>query len=114
MFYRSYILLVVLLFTSIGVAQDQAIAPLVAKDILAEAGLSQLWQTKLAVKNGERVETLTLLGDKIYALTSDNYLFCVNRNSGNLVFGMQLAPKGFPVLELCSYENQLLVVAGNK
>ena len=62
----------------------------------------------------EQVERLLLLGDKVYALTSTNYLFCLNRDSGDLVFGMPLATEGFPVLDPQLYKIQLLVVAGNR
>jgi outer membrane protein assembly factor BamB len=114
MLYRNSILFIVLLISSASAARQQAIAPLVADDLLEQAGLHQIWQTKLAVNDGERIERLRLLGDKIYALTSDNYLVCLNRNSGKLVFGMQLVSPGFPVLEPTLYDNQLLIVAGNR
>jgi outer membrane protein assembly factor BamB len=96
-------------------AAEGPIAPLVAKELLQDAGLGQVWQTKLAVKKeGERLVILTLLGDKVYALTSTNYLFCLNKDTGNLAFGLQVAPNGFPVLEPQRYENNFLVVAGNQ
>jgi outer membrane protein assembly factor BamB len=95
-------------------AADHSITPLVAKELLQEVGLGQAWQVKLAVKEGENLATLTLLGDKVYALTSTNYLFCLNKDTGSLVFGMQLAPDGFPVLALQRYENNILAVAGNQ
>jgi outer membrane protein assembly factor BamB len=91
-----------------------ATSPLVANDILRQVGLGQVWQAKLAVKEGEQIENLYLLGDTLYALTSTNYLFAVHCDSGDVVFGMQLAQSGFPVLEPRLYENQLLVVAGNQ
>jgi len=117
MLHRNLLLLIftiALLFVSVSLAQDKAIAPLVANELLQEAGLEQVWQTKLAVRDSEQIEKLSLLGDKICALTSTNYLFCLNRNNGNLILGVQLAPMGFPVLDPRLYENQLLVVAGNK
>jgi len=115
MLYRNCIILfIVSLLISVSSAQQQTIAPLVAKQLLQEVGLGQAWQTKLAVKDGESLATLTLLGDKLYALTSTNYLFCLTKDNGNLAFGMQLAPNGFPVLELRRYENNVLAVAGNR
>ena len=116
MLHRNLLLLIftiALLFVSVSLAQDKAIAPLVANELLQEAGLEQVWQTKLAVRDSEQIEKLSLLGDKICALTSTNYLFCLNRNNGNLILGVQLAPMGFPILDPQLYENQLLVVAGN-
>jgi outer membrane protein assembly factor BamB len=114
MLYRNYMIaVIVLLLASVSVAQ-QAIAPLMAKELLQEAGLGQEWQAKLAVKECESLATLTLLGDKVYALTSTNYLFCLNKDTGNVVFGMQLATSGFPVLSLQRYENNVLAVVGNR
>jgi outer membrane protein assembly factor BamB len=93
-------------------AQNQA--PLVAADLLNAAGLGQVWQAKLAVRECECIEKLYILGDKICAITSTNYMFCLDRNNGNLAFGIQLASEGFPVLAPRLYENQLLITAGNK
>jgi outer membrane protein assembly factor BamB len=112
MFYRNY-LFIVLVFTSTTLAGDNSSSPLVAKGLLKEAGLGQIWQTKLAVKADEQIDRLYLLGDKVYTLTSSNYLFGLDRNNGNVVFGMQLAPEGFPVLDPQLCGNELLVVAGN-
>lgn len=112
---RNYVILfIVLLLISVCSAQDTATSPLAAKDLLREAGLGQVWQTKLAVKEGEQIENLYLLGDTLYVITSTNYLFAVRRDSGEPAFGMQLAQAGFPVLEPQLYENQLLIVAGNE
>ena len=117
MVYHNSLLFVFLMVVTVGlpcVANDGAVAPLVANDILREAGLGQAWQVKLALKEGERVEKLMLLGDNVYALTSDNYLFAVNRTTGEPAFGQQLATAGFPVLEPQLCENKLVVVAGNR
>ena len=85
LYYKASSLLVFLVSFSLipaCLAQQAADVPLVAGQILHEAGLDQLWQTKLAIREHERVEKVMLLGDKIYALTSTNYLFCLNRTGG--------------------------------
>lgn len=114
MLYRNYIVAVLLLFVSVCSAQDAATAPLVAGDILRQARLEQVWQAKLAVKEGEQIDNLYLLGDTLYALTSTNYLFAIKSDSGDPAFGIQLAQAGFPAFEPRRYENQLLIVVGNQ
>ena len=78
--------------------RSECIQPLVPTQILQEADLGQVWQVNLAVKRGEQIQKLSLLGDKVCVMTDRNYMFCLNRNNGKIIFGLQLAPGAFPFL----------------
>jgi outer membrane protein assembly factor BamB len=106
-------MLIVFSFASVCMPRTIAAEPLVSGQLLSQAGLEQIWQVKLAIKPGEQIEKISVLGNEICALTSRNYLYCLNRNSGKVLFGLQLANPGFPVLEPRRYNDELLIVAGN-
>lgn len=112
----SCLLLVVIILAIILQAKTEAIN----EKLLNEANLEIVWQNAVALKPAakkvakETVERITILGDYIYILTDTNYLFCLDRIAGNLVFGISAAEPKLPVSEPVDYNNVVYMVAGNE
>lgn len=87
---------------------------LVSPELLAPAKLETAWTKKLPIKNGENLDWLLILGNRIYALTDQNYMASLNRENGDFVFGRPFAPAGFTVLGLELYKDELISVVGSK
>ena len=97
-----------------GMTAEHSPQPLVSSALLEHAKLKLLWQNKLPMKKKESLEQLLILGDRIYALSSRNYIVSLDRGKGNVVFSKSVAPAGFAVLGLHVYEDELISVIGNK
>ena len=87
---------------------------MISPDLLNHAGLKTTWDQKLPLKEGEKFASVTLLGDRLYLRSDRNYLWSLDRVTGNVIFSRSLASTGIPVLGLTSYENTLISVIGNK
>jgi outer membrane protein assembly factor BamB len=87
---------------------------LVSPELLEHANLELLWENKLAIKEGESLEKLTILGESIYAISSRNYMVSMDKETGDIVFRGIVAPEGLPVTGLELYENELISIAGTK
>jgi outer membrane protein assembly factor BamB len=87
---------------------------LVSPKLLEHADLEILWENKLPIKSSETLERLFILGNRIYALSSRNYMAALNREKGNVIFGRPIAEAGFPVLGLELYKDELFSIIGNK
>ena len=55
-----------------------------------------------------------VLGNRIYALSSRNYLAALDGETGNFIFGRKIAPPGFPVIGPVLYENELLAIIADR
>jgi len=82
--------------------------------LLEHANLEILWQHNLPLVKAESLSRLFLIEDRLYALTSHNYLFSLNRDSGSMVFKTLLAAPGLVVLGLRQYDNGLISAIGNE
>jgi outer membrane protein assembly factor BamB len=82
--------------------------------VLDRAGLKTSWEQRLPLKKGEKFAFVTLLGDRLYLRSDQNYLWSLNRATGEVVFSRSIAPPGIPILGLVAYENSLISVIGNK
>ena len=95
-------------------AADKGFQQLVSPELLEYAKLKLVWQNKLPIRRRESLERLLILGDRIYALSSRNYMVSLTREDGHVVFSKSIAPAGFAVLGLELYEGELISVIGNK
>jgi hypothetical protein len=66
------------------------------------------------VADGEAMEKLYLFENRLCVLSSRNYLTCLNRTDGNVVFSNIIAPTGLPVAGFKSYKGELLTMVGDK
>jgi len=86
---------------------------LVSPELVEHGQLKMLWQTKLPIRDNEAVRELHIIGDRLYVLSDHNYIFCLDRRKGAVVFGESVAPAGFAVLGLSAYGGELVTVIGN-
>ena len=87
---------------------------LVSAELLKAASLETLWETKLPMKKGERLEQLYIVGNRIYCLSDENYMVSLHREKGNVIFSRNVAPAGLPVLGLELYEEELYSIIGGR
>lgn len=91
-------------------SQDQ---PIVSAALLEKAGLAPAWSNVLPLKANEYVAKVFSLGDKVYCLTSSNYLFALDRSQGSVAFGTQIALPDLPVSDGQLYRNTVLFMSGS-
>ncbi|UCF43662.1 MAG: PQQ-binding-like beta-propeller repeat protein [Planctomycetota bacterium] len=97
-----------------GAAFGEVYRPLVSPELLEHAKLELVWETKLPMKGAESLEQLHILGNRIYGLSSRNYMVSLNREKGNVIFSRTVAPVGLPVVGLGLYEGELFSIIGNE
>ena len=81
---------------------------LVSNSLLSQAGMKAAWQLNLPIKASENIDRLYIYDKYLYALTDNNYLFCVNRAKGTVRFGLSVAAKKVPLHDPFYYDNQLI------
>ena len=87
---------------------------LVSRQLAEKNRLKILWQYNLPIKNNEKLDRLVALGDRLYALSSRNFLASLNRDTGAVQFSTFLAPSGIPIGEIQLYGDQLTCIIGNE
>jgi hypothetical protein len=87
---------------------------LVSPELLKHAKLKILWENELPIKKNESLEQLLMLDNRIYAISSQNYMVSLNKKNGNIIFGRTIAPAGLPIAEFKIYGDELLSVDGSK
>ncbi len=77
----------------------------ISEKLLNDAGLKTIWQSSIALNpptktsEKEKVQKITILGNYLYILTSGNYLYALERDTGQLSFGTIAAAPRLPVFE---------------
>lgn len=87
---------------------------LVSKDLLDPLRLTSVWQTTVPIRQGERLEMLMVLGDRLYVRSAENHVWSLDRHSGNVLFSSSIAPAGFPVFGWNAYGDRLITVIDNQ
>jgi hypothetical protein len=87
---------------------------MLSPSLLDHAHLGFVWELTLPLKQGEKFAAISLLGDRLYLRSDQNYLWSLDRAKGEVAFSRSIAPPGIPVLGLTPYENSLISVIGNK
>jgi outer membrane protein assembly factor BamB len=100
-------------FPLFAAAQDSS-RWLVPLSLAEKSRLKILWQHNLPINASEKLERLVILGDRVYALSSRNFLTSLNRNTGAVQFSAFVAPSGIPLGELQLYGDQLFCIIGNE
>jgi len=93
---------------------DDVSRPIVSPELSAFGGLKIVWQNKLPIREAENLDQLFIIGNRIYALSDHNYMVCLDRDKGNVIFSRPVAPAGFPVVGLELYQDELISVIGNE
>ncbi len=102
-----------IVFTSMLSAQDYA-QWLIPRAMVASTELKIVWQFNLPMAQGESLNDMLLCGNRLCTLSSGNYLSCINKADGNVMFANSIAPAGLPVVDLESYKSELLTMVGSK
>jgi len=89
---------------------DRLISPV----LLDSAGLKVVWDSELPMKKGETLARLVLLGNRVYGISSRNYVVSMDKDTGKNVFSKAVAPEGFPLTGLVLYGDTILCVGGSK
>jgi len=97
-----------------SVAAESSLERLVRPELLENTELEILWENKLPIKEGESLERLFILDNRIYGLSDNNFMVSLNRTRGNVIFSISIAEVGLPVVGLELYKDALFSVAGNK
>jgi outer membrane protein assembly factor BamB len=102
-----------IIFTSMVLAEDVE-RWLIPRSMLAGTELKIVWQFNLPMAKGESLDSMLLSGNRLCALSTGNYLSCLNRTDSNVLFAALIAPVGLPVVDFESYKGTLLTMVGNK
>jgi len=87
---------------------------LISRDLLDHAKLTLVWQQQLSVRQGETIELMELLDDRLYLRSERNYTWSLDWQSGTVIFNRSIAPAGFPILGWEPYEDRILSVIDNE
>lgn len=101
-------------FAVAGFAAESKLKWLVDKSMLETEKLELSWQTELPIKSSENLERILITGPRLYVFTDMNYLFALNRETGNIIFSGQFAKENFPMFGFEAYGKQLYSVVGNR
>lgn len=85
---------------------------LVSPYILKNADLQMNWQADLPLDRNEKIDRLLVFGEHLYVLTTNNYLFCLNRDRGTIRCELQIAAPGIPVCQPYYYKEKLIFIIG--
>ncbi|MGA2324549.1 MAG: PQQ-binding-like beta-propeller repeat protein [Sedimentisphaerales bacterium] len=102
-----------IIFASMLYAQDE-LHWLIPRAMVASTELKIVWQFNLPMGEGESLDQLFLCGNRLCTLSSRNFLSCINRADGNVMFANSIAPAGLPVADFESYKGELLTMVGKK
>lgn len=114
--YRCLLLTAFLAFGLLqrGSASESGPAHLVSPQLLEHAKLKILWEEELPIEKNEVLQQFFILGDRIYVISSRDYIASLNRSNGKEVF-TRIVPNArltFTGLEL--YGDELLSTGGSK
>jgi hypothetical protein len=87
---------------------------LIPRSRLEKTDLNIVWQFNLPLDDSETLERLFIFDNRLCALSSRNYLSCLNRADGNVMFSSLVAPAGLPLAGMECYQGELLTMVGDK
>ena len=87
---------------------------LVSPELLRHANLKVVWRNQLPMQKTETLDRLMIVENRIYALSSRNFMVSMDRHQGSIIFARVIAPPGFVVMGLELYENELVSTIGNE
>jgi hypothetical protein len=76
--------------------------------------LKIVWQFNLPLDESEELDRLFISDNRLCGLSSRNYLSCLNRADGNVIFSGYIAPKGLPLVGMNCFKGEMITVVGNK
>ncbi len=95
-------------------AEKGVLKELVSAELVKTCELEIVWQNELPMGEGETLERLFIVGSRVYAISSRNYVVSLDRETGKVVFSRQVARAGLPVVGMELYNDELFSIIGNK
>lgn len=93
-----------------AIAVDRLIEP----EKLKNTDLEIKWETKFPVGKNEELKTLTALGNRLYAFSTEGYAVAMSRSGGNIIWSRYLSRDSLPVVGFDSYGNNIYSIIGNE
>ncbi len=87
---------------------------LVPRSKIDTTELKIVWQYNLPLSERETLDQLRVFSNRLYALSGRNYLTCLNRADGNVIFSSIVAPAGLPMTGLEFYKGEIITIVGSK
>ncbi len=89
---------------------------LITPELLRAGNLKINWQNQLPLKTNrhEKIGKIYLINDHIYALTNQNYMFCLNRRHDKIVWSRPFADLGIDIPDIQAYGDRLFCIAGDR
>jgi len=106
--------LLVLCFIQNSFAVEKGSRWLVSPELLKHADLKILWDDELPIKKTEVLESLLILGNRIYAISNQNYMVSLDRDNGSIIFSGIVTSAGLPIAGLKLYGDELISIGGSK
>ncbi len=106
--------LLVMFLSSLCPAKESGFRWLVGDSAVAGTELKILWQYNIPLRDGETLGQLMIFGGRLYGVSDRNYLTCLDRKDGRVIFSSFIASAGLPVSRLGQYKDVLITVIGNK
>jgi len=95
-------------------AVEGKLEELISRELAKTCELEVVWQNELPMGKAEALERLFIIGNRVYALSSSNYMVSLDRETGKAAFSVQVARAGLPAIGLELYNDELFSVIGNK
>jgi len=87
---------------------------LVASELLGKADLETGWQVNLPMKPNEKIDNLYVYDNYLYVLTTQNFLFSIDRTTGQVRSLLQLAAPGLPILPPMHFDKKSVFLVGQE
>lgn len=100
--------------TAVSVPEPVVWQRLISPELLRQASLEIVWENKLPISRGEQLDRLSIMGDRIYALSNHNYMSSLDSNKGKVRFSRSLASAALTVLGLDVHEEKLITLIGSR
>jgi outer membrane protein assembly factor BamB len=85
---------------------------LVSPASLRQAELEIDWSYVVPIQPSERLKSFTILDDRLYAVSTQNYLVSLDRNKAQPVYSWQLAPPAAVFCSLKNFDGQIYSIIG--
>lgn len=87
---------------------------LVPRELVESTDLRIVWQFNLPLSERETLDRMFIFGNRLCTLSSRNFLSCLNRADGNVIFSDSIAPPGLPLVGIERFKDELLSIVGSK
>ncbi|MFC1677671.1 PQQ-binding-like beta-propeller repeat protein [Planctomycetota bacterium] len=88
--------------------------PLVSGSLLEAGNFEKVWGNKLPLKQFENLTELRVVGNRVYILSEQNYVFALSKATGTIVFSRPLSAAGMPMVGLELHDDKLFSLIGNR